>query len=159
MPYITKDLLRKKSEHNESMLSTLEEISLHQLDLESMEGIQDYCKHLKILYLQNNLIEKMESMNRLKELEYVNFAVNNISIIEGVRGCESLQKIDFTLNFIDIEDLEESVDNLTDLPDLRELYMIGNPCTDWEHWQAYLMARLPTLGRIDGTDCTKTMKL
>ena len=52
MPYITKDLLRKKSEHNESMLSTLEEISLHQLDLESMEGIQDYCKHLNFVLVE-----------------------------------------------------------------------------------------------------------
>lgn len=63
------------------------------------------------------------------------------------------------MNFIDIEDFEESVDNLAELPDIREVYMQGCPCTDWEHWQDYLMARIPTLGRIDGTDVTKTMRM
>jgi len=118
-----------------------------------------YCRHLKILYLQDNLIEKMEGLNKLKELEYVNFAVNSISLIEGVRGCESLQKLDFTLNFIDVEDLEESMDNLAELPDFRELYFIGNPATDWEHYKDYIVAKLPHLGRLDGDDVTKTWKL
>jgi len=36
------------------------------------------------------MIEKMEGLNKLKELEYLNLAVNVVSIIEGVRGCESL---------------------------------------------------------------------
>jgi protein TilB len=37
--------------------------------------------------------------------------------------------------------------------------MVGNPCTDWPHWKEYLMARLPNLGRIDGTDISKSLKL
>jgi len=101
----------------------------------------------------------MEGLHKLKELEYVNLAVNSINLIEGIRGCESLQKLDFTLNFIDIEDFEESVDNLAELNDFREIYMCGNPCTDWPHWKEYLMARIPSLGRIDGDDVTKYKKL
>jgi len=73
----------------------------------------------------------MEGIHKLKELEYINLAVNNVTIIQGIRGCESLQKIDLTLNFVDVEDFEESVDNLAELPDIRELYMVGNPCTNW----------------------------
>ena len=95
----------------------------------------------------------------MKELEYINLAVNNITLIEGVRGCESLQKLDLTLNFVDIEDFEESVDNLAELNDIRELYLVGNPLTKWQYWKEYLMARLPTLGRIDGDECTKSKKL
>jgi len=90
MPFITREMLRKKSEHNESVLSTLEEISLHQLHIEKITNLDVYCRHLKILYLQDNLIERMEGLSKLKELEYVNFAVNNIGLIEGIRGCESL---------------------------------------------------------------------
>lgn len=90
MPFIDADLLRKKAEHNEGMLSTLEEISLHQLDLESMAGLDQYCRHLKIVYLQNNLIERLEGVSKLKELEYLNLALNNISLIENIRNCESL---------------------------------------------------------------------
>jgi protein TilB len=101
----------------------------------------------------------MEGLSKLKELEYINAAVNNISLIEGIRGCESLQKLDLTLNFIDIEDFEESVDNLAEVPDFREIYLTGNPCTDWPHWKEYLMARLDTLGRIDGDEVTKSMRM
>lgn len=54
----------------------------------------------------------MEGLRKLKDLEYVNLAVNNIKKIEGVKECESLMKIDLTLNFVDIEDLKESIDNL-----------------------------------------------
>ena len=82
---ITEDFLRKKAEHNEGMLSTLEEITLHQHNITKIENIQDICRHLKILYLQNNLIPKIENVNKLKELEYLNLAVNNVTKIEGLR--------------------------------------------------------------------------
>ena len=32
----------------------------------------------------------MENLNKLKELEYLNLALNNISKIENIEGCESL---------------------------------------------------------------------
>ena len=32
----------------------------------------------------------MEGLNKLKELEYINLAVNNVSKIEGIKGCENL---------------------------------------------------------------------
>ena len=72
----------------------------------------------------------MENLNKLKELEYLNLALNNIYKIEGIEGCESLKKIDFTVNFIDIENIEESMVNLSKCPQIRELYMTGNPCTE-----------------------------
>ena len=95
----------------------------------------------------------------MKELEYINLAVNNVTLIEGIHGCESLQKIDLTLNFVDIEDFEESCDNLSELPDLRELFLIGNPCTDWPRWKDYVVARCPTLHRIEGTDITRSWRM
>jgi protein TilB len=38
--------------------------------------------------------------SRLKALEYLNLAMNNIERIENLEGLESLQKLDLTLNFI-----------------------------------------------------------
>ena len=55
----------------------------------------------------------MENLSRLKELEYINLALNNISLIENIEGCETLNKLDMTLNFIDLEDLEVSMMNLS----------------------------------------------
>ena len=112
MVEITRELLRKKAEHNEGMLSTLEEITLHQMNIKVMDGFEQNCRNLKILYLQNNLIEEISGLRKLKQLEYLNLAVNSIVKIEGIRRCESLNKLDMTLNFVDIEDLEESCEEM-----------------------------------------------
>ena len=91
MVRITVELLRRRSEHNEGELYTLEEISLHQFDIEKIENLDKYCRNLKILYLQNNVIPRMENLNRLKSLEYLNLALNNVQKIEGIERCESLK--------------------------------------------------------------------
>jgi protein TilB len=145
MPFITQELLRKRAEHNEGRLMDLEEVSLHQQELEKIEHLDLLCRHLKILYLQNNIIERMENLHKLKELEYLNLALNNVSMIEDVDGCESLRKLDLTLNFVDGEDLERSLDCLEHCPSLRELHMTGNPCMDWQHARNYILARAPQL--------------
>ena len=121
MTRITLDLLKRRAEHNEKNLRTLQEITLHQFDIEKIELIGEHCKRLKILYLQSNLICKMENLNKLKELEYLNLALNNIEIIEGIDGCENLNKLDLTVNFIDCDTLEESIKNLKHCLFLKEL--------------------------------------
>ncbi len=40
MPQITKKLLRKRAEHNEGLLTTLEEISLHQEEIEEINEVR-----------------------------------------------------------------------------------------------------------------------
>jgi protein TilB len=109
MPRITIELLRKRSEHNECVISTLEEISLHQEELEKIEVIGSLCRKLRILYLQNNIIEKIEDLTHMKELRYLNLALNNIAKIEGLQACEFLEKLDLTVNFVDFDTLEASL--------------------------------------------------
>jgi hypothetical protein len=57
---------------------------------EELEGISDVlgtsCHKLKILMLQNNIIPRMENLHHLKELEYLNLALNNIDMIQGNRA-------------------------------------------------------------------------
>jgi protein TilB len=91
MPIITRALLRKRAEHNEGIISSLEEISLHQEELEGInEVLGTTCRKLKILYLQNNIIARMENLHHLKDLEYLNLALNNIAKIEGLQYVPSL---------------------------------------------------------------------
>ena len=82
---LTEDLIRKKSEHNDGVLEDLEEVSLHQLEIERLENL-GACKKLRIAYLQNNIIPRIENLHHCKELRYLNLALNNISRIEGL-GC------------------------------------------------------------------------
>lgn len=48
------------------MLSTLEEVALHQQNIEAIELLGQLCPKLRILYLQNNLIGKIQNLHKLK---------------------------------------------------------------------------------------------
>ena len=159
MGRITQELLRKRAEHNEGILSTMEEISLHQLSIEKIENLEYYCRHLKILYLQDNIIEKLENLDKLKELEYLNMAVNSISVIEGLENCESLNKLDMTMNFVDIENLKDSVDCLSKVHSLREIYLTGNPCEKFKYCKEYVIARCPQITLYNGNEIMKSERI
>ena len=45
MPHITRALLRRRAEHNEGQLSTLEELTLHQEELEGINEVGGECMH------------------------------------------------------------------------------------------------------------------
>jgi len=156
---LTEELIRRKAEHNEGMLSTLEEIALHQLDIDKIEVLNS-CRCLQIVYLQNNLISKIEGLHRLKKLDYLNLALNNITKIENLEGCEALRKLDLTVNFIDLDELH-TVARLKDNIELRELYLTGNPCET--HWEAgcrdYVIGTLPQLTHFDGKEISKSERI
>lgn len=149
---ISADLLRKKAEHNEGMLTNLEEIALHQLDIVKIENFDKLCRHIKIVLLQNNQIEKMENLKKLKQLTYLNLALNNISVIEDVEHCESLEKLDLTCNFIECKNLLESLYNLKKCESIRELYLLGNPCLDFEGTRELTIAVVDQLISFDGKE-------
>lgn len=161
MPLITRELLRKRAEHNEGMISTLEEISLHQEELESINEVLGMtCRKLKILYLQNNIIFKMENLFHMKDLVYLNLALNNIAKIEGLHNCEFLGKLDLTVNFIDLDELKDSIDHLQSRTNLHDLYMMGNPSEhNWPNFKHYVIAKLPQLQHLDGTEITRSMQI
>mmetsp|Transcript_8831 Transcript_8831/g.25157 ORF Transcript_8831/g.25157 Transcript_8831/m.25157 type:complete len:484 (-) Transcript_8831:446-1897(-) len=161
MPHITRALLRKRAEHNEGMISTLEELSLHQEELESISDVLGTtCRKLKILYLQNNIIPRMENLHHMKELEYLNLALNNIEKIEGLDRCEFINKLDLTVNFIDFDALEASIDHLSSRRHLRELFLMGNPSQmDWDGFSDYIIYRLPQLRQLDGKEISRSMRI
>ncbi|XP_031629421.1 protein tilB [Contarinia nasturtii] len=156
MVKITEQLIRKKSEHNELIISTLEELSLHQEDIEKIEHIQNWCRDLKILLLQSNLISKIENLHKLKKLEYLNLSLNNIEIIENLEQLESLKKLDFTLNFIGYL---QSVENLRDNYNLRELILTGNYCANYVGYRNFVIATLPQLHSLDGIEIKRSDRI
>ena len=56
---VTEELVRRRAEHNDKEIFSLEELSLHQCDVERIQHLDRWCRHLRILYLQANLIEKI----------------------------------------------------------------------------------------------------
>jgi protein TilB len=159
---IDEALLRRRSEHNEGVLSTLQEVSLHQFDIEKIENLDKYCRNLQILYLQSNQISKIgtiyliENLHKLKSLKYLQLALNNIRTIENLEHCESLEKLDLTVNFI--EDLT-CLENLKDNSLLRQLYLVGNPCTEDEDYRSFVIEMLPQLQILDGKPIEMSEKI
>ncbi|XP_078488634.1 dynein axonemal assembly factor 11-like [Ciona intestinalis] len=156
MTRITEELVRKRAEHNECEIFSLEELSLHQQDLEKIEHLDRWCRDLKILYLQNNLIGKIENVGKLKKLEYLNLALNNIERIENLQACESLTKLDLTVNFVgELTSVESLRKNIF----LEDLYLTGNPCTQFEGYQEFVFTTLPQLKRLDGHEIEKSERI
>jgi len=153
---ITIDLIRKCAEHNECQVSTLEELSLHQRNITKIELLDTAARKLKILYLQNNLIGKIENVGRLKDLNYLNMALNNVTRVEGLAGCEMLEKLDLTVNFVG--DLT-SVASLAVNRNLKSLYLTGNPCSQYDGYREYVLAKLPQLMTLDGVDIAKSERI
>uniref|UniRef100_A0A8C6Z1C8 Leucine-rich repeat-containing protein 6 n=1 Tax=Nothoprocta perdicaria TaxID=30464 RepID=A0A8C6Z1C8_NOTPE len=150
---ITEDLVRRRAEHNNCELFSLEEISLHQQEIEKLEYLDKWCRDLKILYLQNNLIPKIENVGRLKKLEYLNIALNNIERIENLEGCEELKKLDLTANFIgELSSIEVLKYNIH----LKELFLVGNPCTDFEGYRQFVVATLHQLESLDSKEIERS---
>ena len=178
--FITLELIRKRSEHNAGLVSTLEELALHQEELQSIGSVigRTCGKTLKILLLQNNVIERMirSELKYFKSLEYLNLALNNIHCIEqgSLSGMECLRKLDMTLNFIDLDCLETSIDELGRCSSLQELFLIGNPCMGaldldsaslpeqskgWSGCRAYVIAQLPNLQYLDGQEIKRSERI
>ena len=158
MAPITLDMIRRRAEHNEGMVGNLEEIALHQQEIEKIEALGQICRHLKIIYMQNNLVSKLQNLHRLKELEYLNMALNNVTKIENLQRCESLQKLDLTMNFITKASLL-TVHTLDACPKLDDLYLMGNPCADFGGYRAFVIGTLPQLRRLDGKDVTPSERI
>lgn len=79
-------MVRRRAEHNECEIFSLEEVSLHQQDIEKIEHIDRWCRDLRILYLQNNLIPKIGETADVKiSLDIkVGTGINLISLIVSV---------------------------------------------------------------------------
>ncbi|XP_073941961.1 touch insensitive larva B [Choristoneura fumiferana] len=156
MVRITVQMVRNKAEHHDRLLAPLEEIALHQENIEKIEYIQDWCPKLKILLMQSNLIGKIENLNKLKHLNYLNLALNNIEIIENLERCESLQKLDLTVNFIgEIVSVESLIGNYN----LDNLYLTGNPCTDYDNYRDFVIGTLPQLAYLDGREIDRSERI
>lgn len=156
MVRITPELLRKRSEHNDGVLSTLEEISLHQFKIRRLECIDVCCPKLQILLLQNNKIRRIENLRRLKELRYLNLAINRIAHVEGLDGLESLEKLDLTANYI--SDFRE-FRSLSGLPNLRELFIMGNACSKEQYCKEFIITVLPSLTHLDGMEISRSDRI
>eukprot|EP00698_Gefionella_okellyi_P010789 TRINITY_DN2824_c0_g1_i3.p1 TRINITY_DN2824_c0_g1~~TRINITY_DN2824_c0_g1_i3.p1 ORF type:complete len:418 (-),score=75.24 TRINITY_DN2824_c0_g1_i3:152-1405(-) len=99
-----------------------------------------------------------EGLNKLKDLSYLNLAMNNITKIENLECCEALTKLDLTLNFVKVVDLL-SLEKLQRNTMLAELFLTGNPCRDYRFYREFVVGTLPQLQILDGDEITRAERL
>jgi hypothetical protein len=78
--------------------------------------------------------------------------------VENLQRNEKLRKLDLTVNFIDVDELL-SVESLKINHRLEEVYLTGNPCTEFEQYRPFIIGTLPQLKRLDGTLITATERI
>lgn len=132
------------------MLSSLQEVSLHQLQLTDVSILPSLCKRLKSLYLQANQLTSVAVLGKLKALEYLNIAMNRVCSLNGLQRCESLCKLDLTLNDLaDAQALVDATEVLQHTTALKELFLMGNACQQrFPAWRLLVVGRLPQLRRL-----------
>jgi len=73
-----------------------------------------------------------------------------------LHACESLKKLDLTVNFVgEIS----SIESLKNNEFLEELYLVGNPCANYEGYKEYVIATLTQLKKLDGIDIERSERI
>lgn len=104
----------------------LRSLYLHENLIEKIENLESQTD-LDCLNLSKNYIKKIENLSHMTKLTTLNLAHNHISTREGVEHVlqvPSIQTIDLQHNKIEDPSV---VDVFAALPDLRVLYLMGNP--------------------------------
>ncbi|XP_026948842.1 leucine-rich repeat-containing protein 23 [Sagmatias obliquidens] len=125
-------------------------MSLHTLELRgnqlnSTVGIN--LPKLKNLFLAQNLLKKVEGLESLSNLTTLHLRDNQIETLSGFsKEMESLQYLNLRGNMV--ADLGELA-KLRNLPKLRALVLLDNPCTDENDYRREALVQVAHLERLD----------
>ncbi|XP_055136823.1 leucine-rich repeat-containing protein 23 isoform X1 [Symphalangus syndactylus] len=142
--------LKGNSIHMVTGLDPQKLISLHTVELrgnqlESTLGIN--LPKLKNLYLAQNRLKKVEGLEDLSNLTTLHLRDNQIDTLSGFsREMKSLQYLNLRGNMV--ANLGELA-KLQDLPKLRALVLLDNPCTDETNYRQEALVQMPYLERLD----------
>lgn len=126
---------------------------------------------MKCLYIQENIFDKIENINHMKELHYLNLNDNYISTIENLADMPNLGTLQIKKNRIGRNGISDVIglleiptisvldisDNLIDdpevidqvfvkMPNLAVLYLKGNPVVKKiKNYKKSLIAKMPNL--------------
>jgi len=67
---------------------------------------------MRCLYLQENLIKKIENIDHMKELRTLNLTDNMINRVSGLKGCDTLSTLLLKRNRIGYKGLDDLKDVL-----------------------------------------------
>jgi len=131
-------------------LTKLAKLSVQSNRLTAIEGL-DACAQLRELYLSHNGIERLGGLASLARLETLDVGSNKIAAVEGLAAqAGSLTELWMSGNAVASYD---EVDKLAALTRLEGLYLEFNPIAKDFEYRMRLARTVPSLTRIDATQC------
>lgn len=131
---------------NQTLLRSL---YLHENCIERIEGLDSQID-LDTLNVSKNCLKTIENLSHMKKLTSLNIAHNYIKSADDVRhilDVPSLQTVDLQHNKIDDPSI---VEILSGMPDLRVLYLMGNPVVKKiPNYRRTIIAKCPQLKYLD----------
>jgi Leucine-rich repeat (LRR) protein len=92
----------------------------------------------------------------MPNLEVLSLSVNKISTLKDFATCQKLQELYLRKN--NITDITE-VRYLTNLPNLKVLWLWDNPCAEAANYREIVINALPNLVKLDNTNITSEEKI
>lgn len=130
-------------------LKDLRTLYLHENIIEKIEGMDNQLE-MDNINLSKNFIRKVENLSHMKKLTSLNLASNSISTLEGITQLleiPTLQTVDLQQNKIEDPAI---VDIFAQLPDLRVLYLMGNPAVKHiRNYRKTIISRCKMLKYLD----------
>ena len=127
----------------------LRTLYLHENIIDKIENLENQVE-MDNINLSKNFIRKVENLSHMKKLTSLNLANNQISTYEGVTHLleiPSLQTVDLQHNKIEDPNV---VDIFAQLPDLRVLYLMGNPAVKHiRNYRKTIISRCKSLKYLD----------
>ncbi|XP_042528386.1 leucine-rich repeat-containing protein 23 [Dipodomys spectabilis] len=126
-------------------LSNLHTLELRGNHLESTTGIN--LPKLKNLFLAQNMLKKVEGLENLSSLTTLHLRDNQIENLSGFsKEMKSLQYLNLRGNMV--SSLGE-IAKLRELPKLRALVLMENPCADETDYRQEALVQIAHLERLD----------
>lgn len=134
----------------DSFISPLKKrtLSLRNLELTSLDaiGILESSDINSVIDISQNHLSNIPAFPRLLRLDTLILSGNHIRTISGLTTLVNLEVLSVTFNeILYLSDLEE----LTEIKNLRALYLTGNPVTKNKHYRSWCIWRFPTLQVLD----------
>ncbi|CAF1084856.1 unnamed protein product [Brachionus calyciflorus] len=125
-----------KIESKAKKLLELTQIHLDRENIDEIDNLVEYLGDIRNLYLQNNLIRKIENLEFFKNLKFLVLSHNKIEKIENLKQLNSLKLIDLSHNLIENFEIEEFPKSVSFL-DLR-----GNKCVQDDNFTEKIEPKL-----------------
>jgi dynein assembly factor 1, axonemal len=127
----------------------LKSLYLHENLIETIEGLEAQ-ESLDNLNLSKNCIKKIENLSHMKELTTLIISHNQLTTADDVRhvlDIPTLQTLDLQQNRINDTAI---VDMLAEMPDLRVIYLMGNPVVkEIPHYRKTMISKCKALRYLD----------